>query len=554
VGLGTSAEAASNPQTVVSTDVTTNTTWSGEIILDGPVVVTNGATLTILAGTIIRGRPRQNSDPTLDIPGTLIVATDGRINASGSASNPIIFTTGAIDNNADGNPDDVDGNPGFLDPWTSTSDTFLDANPKTAPLSPMLPNGTAAVDLWGGVVVLGNAPTNLGTGPGAGYGRGQIEGLAVPGQIPAALAQYGGLDPHDSSGILRFISIRHAGDDIDTALGNELNGISLGGVGDGTIFENIEVYCNFDDGIEWFGGTVHGKRLAVFFAGDDTFDLDQGYTGLNQFLFGVMPYFNENGGGAWGSASGDKGTEFDGDDFNPTSSATNPLNVNVRRTQDGTASDPTPWPLSGPAIYNMTIIGSSPPSPAFPATSPAAANRGIQMRNGFAGVVANSIVVNTGTAPVLDVINGDASGGVPGFKTCDNNVPNGLVAVISSTFDDSAGGYGGCAAGAIANGNAIAAARGAGPNYRAGSFAGLVVEDQTFPLTGLGGTGKLGAGIKPTKLNPRPVSSVETLLGITPQGPGLDAAATYRGAFQRTATRLWTTGWTALSIGGVLAD
>ena len=94
---------------------------------------------------------------------------------------------------------------------------------------------------------------------------------------------------------MRFVSIRHAGDEIGNS--NELNGLTLGGVGSGTTIENVEVYVNFDDGIEWFGGTVNGKNLHVAFVGDDTFDLDEGYTGVNQFLFGVMPFFNENDGG-----------------------------------------------------------------------------------------------------------------------------------------------------------------------------------------------------------------------------------------------------------------
>ena len=119
------------------------------------------------------------------------------------------------------------------------------------------------------------------------------------------------------------------------------------------MIENVEVYCNFDDGFEWFGGTVNGKNLAVFFVGDDMFDLDEGYTGVNQFMFGIMPFFNENDGAAYGSASGDKAGENDGDNYRPDNVALN-NNVTVRINIDQSVVDPTPWPLSYPIEYNMT--------------------------------------------------------------------------------------------------------------------------------------------------------------------------------------------------------
>jgi hypothetical protein len=551
ISFAGAAGAASNPQTVVTGDVTANTVWSGEILLRTSVFVTNGATLTIAPGTIIRGEPRQNADATVDIPGALIVSADGRIVAQGSAQNPIIFTTAALDNNGDGAPDDVDGNPGFFDPWNSTSDTFLDSNPLAQPLSPLDSNGAANLSLWGGVVILGNAPTNLAAGPGAGYGRGQVEGLAVPGQFAPELAQYGGIDPHDSSGIFRFVSIRHAGDEIDE--GNELNGLTLGGVGDGTVIENIEIYCNFDDGLEIFGGTVDTRNMVATFIGDDSFDMDQGHTGNHQFLLAVMPFFDTESGSAFGSASGDKGCECDGDDYRPGGGVTAPENVNVRRSQDGAQLDPTPWPFSSVNFYNMTIIGSTPPAPVFPPVDANSANRGIQMRNGFGGAVFNSIVVNTGSAVMFDVVDGD--GAPPGFQTETDNAPAGRVSLVSSTlFNTGSGGLGGAAATAIANGDAIAANVGGSPNFVNGSFAGLRNADQTFPLKGIAGTGKLGAGLKPVALDPRPLNPIETVGGVPPQGPGLDETATFRGAFSRTAPTLWTTGWTVLNTGGVLAD
>jgi hypothetical protein len=551
VGIAGSAGA----QTFVSADVTANTTWGGganpsPIILQNPIFVKNGATLTILPGTIVRGQPRTAAvlaGSTVGTPGAVIVTQAGRIVANGSPASPVIFTTAATDNDNDGVADDADSN-GFKDEYDA-GDIFLDDTPTTAPLAPLNKAGKSNVSLWGGLVVLGSAPTNNAAKGGVGYGKVTIEGLTIPG-FPAADATYGGIEPHDNSGLLRYVSIRHAGDEIGD--GNELNGLSMGGVGDGTTIENVEVYCNFDDGFEWFGGTVNGKNLAVFFVGDDMFDLDEGYTGINQFLFGVMPFFNENAGTAYGSASGDKAGEFDGDNYRPDNISLND-NVNTRIDVTNSVVDPTPWPLSNPAMYNMTLIGSTPDAgQTFVPTSAAATNRGIQFRNGFAGAVHNSIVVNTGAETGIEVGSGT---GAPGFGVIDN-ANAGRLSLVCSTLDDGAA----LAADEITvvnNGNALNLALGgtaAGANATTGAFTGLSVEDQTFNPTG-NAAGKLDASLKALKLNPRPAGGLTGVSGCTsPRGPGLDPGATYRGAFLGTAPKLWTTGWTSLSVGGLLAN
>lgn len=550
VGAVAGVAAGANAQTVINADVTTNTTWSGEVVLQKPIFVKNGATLTILPGTIVRGQPRtaapaQGSQ--VGTPGALIVTQAGRVVADASASNPIIMTTATTDNDNNGIPDDADNN-GFFDTW-QPGDTFFDDTPKTAPVAPLSKAGKANVQLWGGVVVLGNAPTNLADKVGVGFGKGLVEGLTVPG-FPAADATYGGILPHDNSGVIRYVSIRHAGDEIGNS--NELNGISLAGVGDGTVVENLEIYCNFDDGVEWFGGTVNARNLLVSFVGDDMFDVDEGFTGVSQFLFGVMPFFNNNDGSAYGSASGDKAGEFDGDNYRPDNALQND-NVNIRSRVDLVTDDPTPWPLSNPAFYNVTVIGTTPDAgQEFTPASPAGTNRGIQFRNGFAGEVWNSIVVNTGAETGIELDLGAT--GAPGFDAS-NNANNGLISLACSTLDDGAA----LAAGettVVNNGNALQASIGgtaAGNNVVNGAFNGLQNEDQTFNPTG-NAAGKLN-GAKVTPINPRPAAGFVGVAGCpAPRGPGLNPAATYRGAFQSTATTLWTTPWSALNIGGVLAD
>jgi hypothetical protein len=561
-GLAGSANAAI---VVVNADITANTTWTSadEFVLQKPIFVKTPpggplTTLTILPGTIVRGQPRSGpvvAGSTAGTPGALIVTQTAKILAAGNANAPIIFTTAAVDNNNDGIADDVDAPIGFEDDWVP-GDTFLDDTPKTAPLAPLNKAGNGNIALWGGLVILGQAPTNLGNFCGIGFGRCTIEGLTIPG-FPVADATYGGVESHDNSGVIQYVSVRHAGDELGA--GNELNGISLGGVGDGTIFEFAEVYANFDDGIEWFGGTVSGNNLVVEFAGDDAFDQDQGYTGVNQFLFDVHPFFNENGGTPFGTDSGDKICELDGDDFNEPS-----VNVNLSGPESiVVAGARAPWPLQHAIELNLTGIGSTPDSGAagtavdFVPVSPAAANLGCQMRNGFAGELRNSIIVNTGTALGFDV----GSGGAPGFTMANNLVAdyNGdglgdLVRLQCTTVNDGAA-FGADETSASNNGNGVNGTALDNNTINSAVFGDLIEEDQTFNPTG-NAAGKLDATLVGANglLNPRPPIGVGAGGCSGPTEPGTDGAASYRGAFIRSAPVIWTTPWTVLNSAGLMAD
>lgn len=247
-------------------------TWTADntYVLDGFVFVNEGQTLTIEPGTVIKGKPGEGESAS-----ALIVARGGKIMAQGTAEEPIIFTT---------EEDDL----------SRTDDLPLGAN-----------------GLWGGVIILGNATINR-TG-----GVGSIEGIPTE----EVRGQYGGTDDADNSGTFRYVSIRHAGTLIGEA--NEINGLTMGGVGSGTTIEYVEVYANQDDGFEWFGGTVNTKYLVSAFCGDDMFDYDQGWRGKNQFWFGI-----------YGEGAGGTGGEFDG----------------------GSSPDDAE-PFSIPTIYNATMIG-----------------------------------------------------------------------------------------------------------------------------------------------------------------------------------------------------
>jgi hypothetical protein len=209
-------------------------TWTADkdYLINGFVFVNDGQTLTIEAGTVIRGRTGQGS-----LASALIVARGGTIIAEGMQHNPIIFTVEG---------DDLEGS------------------------VPMEARG-----LWGGLIILGNASINTESGEDL------IEGIPI--SEPRGV--YGGYDDDDNSGILRFVSIRHGGTNIGE--GNEINGLTLGGVGRQTTIEFVEVISNADDGVEFFGGAVNCKNLVVAFCGDDAFDLDQGYHGKGQFWLGI---------------------------------------------------------------------------------------------------------------------------------------------------------------------------------------------------------------------------------------------------------------------------
>lgn len=220
---------------VVSSSITSDTTWESRFVynLDGRIFVESGATLTIEAGTLIKANAGTGTNASV-----LVVARGATIIADGTATEPIIFTSTA-DNIAFG----------------ETAGTNLDQNDR---------------GLWGGLIVLGNAPVSV-AGDG---GEAQIEG--IPADDPRGL--YGGTAADDGAGtILDYISIRHGGALIGE--GNEINGLTLGGVGTGATISNIEVVANVDDGIEFFGGTVDASNLFVWAQGDDALDIDQAYSG-----------------------------------------------------------------------------------------------------------------------------------------------------------------------------------------------------------------------------------------------------------------------------------
>ena len=225
-------------------------------LIKGRVSVTDGTTLTIPAGTIIKAASGTGADAS-----TLIVARGGKMIANGTADNPIIMTAAA---------DNIE-----------VGGTY----PESGPALNVDTRG-----LWGGLLILGKAPCSF---------KSDVTELQIEG-IPTSDTNglYGGSVADDNSGSFQYISIRHGGAEIGE--GNEINGLTLGGVGSGTTVNQIEVLGNVDDGIEFFGGTVNATNLLVWGQGDDAIDIDQGYAGTIDGALVVL------------TAASDHGFEIDG--------------------------------------------------------------------------------------------------------------------------------------------------------------------------------------------------------------------------------------------------
>ncbi|MBL7827854.1 MAG: hypothetical protein JNJ57_14590, partial [Saprospiraceae bacterium] len=323
---------SASAQVVVSGDISTNTTWTknNTYLLSGFVYVTGGATLTIEAGTVIKGDKATK--------GTLIVTRGSKMLANGSATEPIVFTSN-------------EASPSYGD--------------------------------WGGLIILGYAPTNITTNGVPGVGL-------IEGGIDAVKGLYGGGDQAngavatDNSGVIRYVRVEYPG--IAFQPNNEINGITFGGVGSGTTVDHIQVSFAGDDAFEWFGGTVNCTHLIAYRALDDDFDCDFGYSGKVQFGLSMRdPQVAD--------VSGSNGFEV-----------------------DNNAAGDGATPKTKPTFSNITVVG---PTGTVNSNYKRAAHL---RRNNEIGLY-NSVFV--GAYPVGLFIDGDS---------CANNAQNSKLVVKNSFF------------------------------------------------------------------------------------------------------------------------
>jgi len=467
-----------------------DTTWfsTAVYVLTDRVYVPDGVTLTIEPGTKIysttdeQGTPEDPSDDTV---GAVIVCRGGTIEAAGTMGAPILFD--ALET--------LEAECGIDLPFDDDSDI----GPKPSPTS---------FGLWGGIVVLSNAYCAVTASDGTNIGNKIIEGFVPTGFVDGDgdsrpdVLEYGRdlttntvgttfptFDNAADSGTLTYISIRHGGYEFGTD--NEINGLTLAGVGTGTVVENIEIVANLDDGIEFFGGTVNTCNIAVAFCGDDSFDIDEGHggpTGGNhQFWFTIQ---NPNTGDNLGEWDGVGGDDKDSTD------------AGVIR--------------SNPKIWNATLIG---PGATTFTNSDVAKDNGLFMDDFFNGEVYSSII--TGSVNFLTSFAGDGDGSSIVFA--DNTVGE------FGRFDGS---------------NADSVLNGAPVGYYVSGFSGAPTDGNTAPGTDPNFVGLARSfngfllGIDPN------TSPLDTAQGNTPTPP---KTAAYRGAFGGTN---WLSGWSFLDENG----
>jgi hypothetical protein len=548
---------------VITGDATLSS--SDQYILTEITYVVDG-TLTIPAGTIIRGEQSTGSNHD---PGALVITRSAQIDIQGTAASPVVFTTAALDVSETGTtglPDRVGGDDTVttadfvtFDSSIHTASDFLDSDPIGSPLPPYLGYETAARysapaaaleyrGMWGGLIICGKAPTSISEiNGGILTATTKVDGLAhsltqlddpfegfVEGIAPGVsgeLGVYGGRNPHDSSGSIRFLSIRHGGSDIGD--GNEINGLTMGGVGDGTRIEYVEVYANADDAFEWFGGTVNCKNLIALFNNDDSFDIDEGYSGHGQFFVSLTLDDNTNGNHA---------AEHDGTDALFESVGVDGL--------DAEGDNGGGVYLTHTTIYNATYIGAGESQTAAPDSGE---NTAFRIRDSWGGGYYNSIITDFGGYAIR--FDSDAA----------SRYDAGDISFRSNMFYNFAkdGGTFDATPTALELGRNESRGEGAlnnsGTNSdNAANFANNTIDVDPFAIRRNGLVNPFGADIAAKfdirdGLDPRADPAVtQTTTTLEPELATFFEDVAYKGAFEPTAVSLWTDGWTAASGLGVL--
>lgn len=337
-------------QTVDSTTLNSSSI-SGNVVLTrtttylmkGFNYIENGGSITIPAGTVIKGD--------FETKGTLIIKRGAQIFASGTADCPIVFTSEK-------------------------------------------PAGQRNTGDWGGIIILGRAAINTATG----VDSAEIEGFGA-GLGPV----YGGqpVVNNDNSGVFRYVRLEFPGVNLTGVSGNEINGLTMGGVGSGTTIEYVQVSYSGDDSFEWFGGRVNPKYLIAYKGLDDDWDCDNGFQGKIQYGLSVRDKDIAD-------VSSSNGFEID-------NNVNSPSNTNNPRTR--------------PFFSNMTVVGpfettGTVVNPLF--------QRGGHLRRNMQACIYNSIIMGWRVGIRFDgsgVIN-DANGGTVQLRT---NIFSGNVTLADQT-------------------------------------------------------------------------------------------------------------------------
>ncbi len=431
ISFTTESRAQIDSTTLNSSSITGNVVLvkTTKYLMKGFNYVRDGGSITIPAGTVIIGA--------FDSKGTLIIERGGKIFANGTVDAPVIFTS-------------------------------------------QKPIGQRAAGDWGGVIILGRATINTSTGASTA----EIEGFG-PGLGPV----YGGNDDNDNSGIFRFVRIEFPGVNLTGISGNEINGLTMGGVGRGTVIEYVQVSYSGDDSFEWFGGTVNCNHLIAYKGLDDDWDCDNGFRGRVQYGLSVRDK-------DLADISSSNGFEIDNNNNTPS-------NTNGPRTR--------------PFFSNMTVVGP------FETTSTPVNSlyqRGAHLRRNMQACIYNSLIMGWRVGTRFDgsgVIN-DVNNGVVQLYT---NIYSGMATAIA---DETGGTITGGPSAYISSNNTT---------YSDNSSVQLTNPFAIYPNVPLPGN---------NVTNWMPVGGSPALSGADFSNPNLSGfqAVAFRGAF---GTQNWTYQW-----------
>ena len=503
MGLTGATQAA---DITLSGNITTSTTLTANNVynLSGEVRVLPGVTLTIEAGTVFATVSGANQ-------GTLAVARGGKIFINGTKDKPVIMTSAAD-----------------RATWTAN-------DPKTG-------TWRATANEWGSLAIMGRAyisnTKNVATNTSVPNANNvsPMEGLVAQ-FVGDPNILYGGETDDDDSGSISYLSIRYGGKVL--ALANELNGMSLGGVGRETDIHHIEIMNNVDDGIEIFGGTVNIKYFSVWNIGDDSFDVDQGWRGKAQFGLIVTGYSLV---ASSGSGFPDNGFEIDG------------------------AEKADSQPVTASVLYNMTYIG-VPESIAANSADHATEwrdNANVQFRNCIFMDTGEDIVKGANGASDGEGSNGYGFNGTlnwdvrwttafshnhnaanpnaGGFLTAQlqalypAQVDGNLIEIKDSVFFNNTD----STAYTEANTRQVFAAQNNNVQEPATSPIVAIARTSTAPFGATNGQGRTVHNV--TNLDPRAAGDAITSVATAPND-GFFTQAKYRGAFSKDVN--WLLGWTA---------
>jgi hypothetical protein len=344
----------------VTQDITGNTTWAAAntYVLKGFIHVANGATLTIEAGTTIKGDFNT-------LGSSLFIMRGAKINAIGTAALPIVFTSSrAVGQRQPGD--------------------------------------------WGGLIIIGNATISR-TGVDI-----EIEGTnTVAGNTSGTNYQVlysGGTTDTDDSGELRYVRVEFAG--YAPSLNNELNTFTFAAVGSGTRLSYLQAMAGLDDSYEFFGGTVSASNLVSYEAGDDHYDMSEGYRGRLKDIIALQSTQIPPRTGAGSASSDPQGIENDG------------------CTGSGCANGQDTAPFTAPLVANFTLIGTG-----DVASAGSAGGVGMMLRRGTAGYYVNGVVARW---PRAGVSVRDASTFVRAGSVATQNLATADLAVKNVLFAENA--------------------------------------------------------------------------------------------------------------------